>query len=122
MIKNPKGPTITFKIEEYALARDVIKHQAAKKKQAKIFSTILQAAPLLIMNGFTAAAKDNENDVMKIASLMLQSLFPPIKVHDMNLSTCKRVVMFNKTEATEDENGEGKDGEIEFRHYGVSAR
>jgi len=26
VIKNPKGPTITFKIEEYALARDVIKH------------------------------------------------------------------------------------------------
>jgi ribosome biogenesis protein SSF1/2 len=26
VIKNPQGPTITFKITEYALARDVIKH------------------------------------------------------------------------------------------------
>ena len=25
MCKNPKGPTMVFKIEEYALARDVIK-------------------------------------------------------------------------------------------------
>lgn len=56
LIKNPKGPTITFKIEEYALARDVIKHVTAKKKASKIFTTILQAPPLLIMNGFTAAA------------------------------------------------------------------
>jgi ribosome biogenesis protein SSF1/2 len=32
LIKNPKGPTITFKIEEYALARDVIKHVTSKKK------------------------------------------------------------------------------------------
>ena len=25
IIKNPKGPTITFKIDQYSLARDVIK-------------------------------------------------------------------------------------------------
>lgn len=122
LIKNPKGPTITFKIEEYALARDVIKHVTSKKKQAKIFTNILQAPPLLIMNGFTAAAQAEGNDVMKIVSLMLQSLFPPIKIHEMNLSTCKRVVMFNKTEGHSEENGQQKDGEIEFRHYGVSAR
>jgi ribosome biogenesis protein SSF1/2 len=43
-------------------------------------------------------------------------MFPPIKVQAMNLSTCKRVVMFN---LSTDENGEPF---IEFRHYGVSAR
>ena len=26
LVKNPKGPTITFKIDEYALAKDVIAH------------------------------------------------------------------------------------------------
>lgn len=26
IVKNPKGPTITFKISEYALARDIVKH------------------------------------------------------------------------------------------------
>jgi len=25
LIKNPKGPTLTFKIKEYSLARDVVK-------------------------------------------------------------------------------------------------
>jgi len=27
LVKNPKGPTITFKIEEYSLAKDVVKFQ-----------------------------------------------------------------------------------------------
>ena len=44
------------------------------------------------MNGF---ASRPDNDAYKIVSLMLQSLFPPIKVQSMNLSQCKRVVMFN---------------------------
>lgn len=47
---------------------------------------------------------------------MIQSMFPPIKVQSMNLSTCKRVVLFN---LTKNEKGEE---EIEFRHYGISAR
>jgi len=39
-------------------------------------------------------------------------MFPPLKVQSMNLSTCKRIILFNLN----DEN------EIEFRHYGLSAR
>ena len=49
---------------------------------------------------------------------MVQSMFPPIKVQTMNLSTCKRVVMFNLVESSNEE----EDNMIEFRHYGVSAR
>lgn len=43
-------------------------------------------------------------------------MFPPIKVHSMNLNQCKRVVLFNLV--TEDDGTEA----IEFRHYGISAR
>jgi ribosome biogenesis protein SSF1/2 len=66
------------------------------------------------MNGFGGR---EENDPYKIVSLMIQSMFPPIKVQSMNLTTCKRVVLFNlvKNEETGEE-------EIEFRHYGISAR
>jgi len=42
-----------------------------------VFSRELQNAPLLIMNGF---ATRPDNDAYKIVSLMIQSLFPPIKV------------------------------------------
>ena len=112
LLKNPKGPTITFKIQEYSLAKDVVAFQQ-KKRNSKIFSKTLQSAPLLIMNGFS---NRDENDAYRIVSLMLQSLFPPIKVHSMNLNQCKRVVMFNLVT--------GEDGKeaIEFRHYGLSAR
>jgi ribosome biogenesis protein SSF1/2 len=113
LIKNPKGPTITFKIDEFALARDVVSFTKENKRHSKIFTTTMQAAPLLIMNGFGSKA---DNDPLKIASLMIQSMFPPIKVQSMNLGACKRIVLFNLTQT--------KDGEdvIEFRHYGVSAR
>ena len=112
-LKNPKGPTITMKIKEYSLTKDVVAHQQLIKKNAKIFSTTLQSPPLLIMNGFGGR---EDNDPYKIVSLMLQSMFPPIKVQAMNLSTCKRVVLFNLVT-----NSEGEP-EIEFRHYGISAR
>lgn len=83
------------------------------KRHSKIFTTTMQAAPLLIMNGFGSKA---DNDPLKIASLMIQSMFPPIKVQSMNLGACKRIVLFNLTQT---KNGEDV---IEFRHYGVSAR
>ena len=67
------------------------------------------------MNGF---ASRPDNDAYKIVSLMLQSLFPPIKVQSMNLTQCKRVVMFNLVTNAETGEAEG----IEFRHYGISAR
>ena len=88
VIKNPKGPTMVFKIEEYALARDIVKFQQANKRHSKIFSTTLQAAPLLIMNGF---GNREENDPFKLASLMLQSLFPPIKVQSVSVSFLSKV-------------------------------
>ena len=51
-VKNPKGPTITCKIEEYVLSKDVVAYQQMIKKNAKVFSHTLQSPPLLIMNGF----------------------------------------------------------------------
>ena len=52
VIKNPKGPTLCFKIDNYTLARDIVKFMQETKKTNKIYSTTLQTAPLLIMNGF----------------------------------------------------------------------
>ena len=76
-VKNPKGPTLTFKIDEYALSKDVVAYQQETKRNNKIFSMTLQSPPLLIMNGFGGR---EEGDPHKIVSLMIQSMFPPIKV------------------------------------------
>lgn len=99
-------------MEEFSLARDVVSFVKANKRHSKVFDTTMQTAPLLIMNGFS---QKTDNDPHKIASLMIQSMFPPIKVQSMNLSACKRIVLFNLI------NKDGHDF-IEFRHYGVSAR
>lgn len=40
-LKNPKGPTITCKIDEYALSKDVVAYQQLLKKNAKVFSMTL---------------------------------------------------------------------------------
>lgn len=77
LVKNPKGPTMTLKIEDYALSKDVISYQQESKRNNKIFSMTLQSPPLLIMNGFGGR---EEQDPHKILSLMIQSMFPPIKV------------------------------------------
>ena len=66
------------------------------------------------MNGF---GNKEDTDPYRIVSLMVQSLFPPIRVQSMNLSKCKRVVLFNLVK-----NDQGEDEAIEFRHYGISAR
>lgn len=38
LIKNPRGPTVTFKIADYSLARDVVKYQQLHRRYSKIFS------------------------------------------------------------------------------------
>ena len=40
-LKNPKGPTITMKILEYSLSKDVVAHQQKIKRNAKVFSHTL---------------------------------------------------------------------------------
>mgnify|MGYP006096316921 CR=1 FL=1 len=68
IIKNPKGPTLTFKIDDYSLSKDVQKYIQETKKNSKIFSMTLQSPPLLIMNGF---GNRDDQDPYKIVSLML---------------------------------------------------
>ena len=41
IIKNPKGPTMVFKVNEYTLAKDVVKFVQANKRHSKTFSTDL---------------------------------------------------------------------------------
>jgi ribosome biogenesis protein SSF1/2 len=41
LVKNPKGPTLTFKIDEYALSKDVVAYQQETKRNNKIFSSTL---------------------------------------------------------------------------------
>ncbi|XP_057337741.1 protein Peter pan [Microplitis mediator] len=118
----PRGPTLTFKIINFTLARDVI---SALKKQM-VFEEAFKNFPLVILNNFSGAAgkdednKDNvlngdddeeENDAhIKLMATTFQNMFPSINITKINLSTVRRCVCLNYNPA---------DKSIDFRHYAI---
>lgn len=114
IVKNPIGPTITFKIKNYCLCKDIVAFNQQYKKKNKIFTEKFLTAPLLVMSGFSNLEED---DSFKLVTYMLQSLFPPLNVEKIKLDDCKRVVLFNLVRPTD-----GSVPYIEFRHYALHAR
>ena len=107
--KLPAGPTATFKVLNYTLAGDLVTNHSLSKVSTN--------SPLLVMSGF-GKEESNVSEASKIVSVLLQSIFPPINVHAINLSQCKRVVLFNSMKAEE-----GSDAvKVEFRHYEITTR
>jgi len=101
MARLPKGPTVTFKVNEYSLVKDVTK----AKLRPSSFENHYLASPLVVLNGFTKGSPHIE-----MVTTMVQSLFPAINVYTLKLSKCKRVVLFNYNKETD---------QIEFRHYSI---
>lgn len=97
----PRGPTLTFRITEYVMARDV---RSALKRQVTYEKQFLHH-PLLILNGFSGEARE-----LQLTSSMFQNMFPSINVAKVKLNTIKRCVLINRDDAT---------GDIEFRHYTI---
>jgi ribosome biogenesis protein SSF1/2 len=69
--KMPRGPTITFHVEEYSLAKDVLKLQRRPKSPGLEYLH----APLVVLNNFGDNSKH-----MQLLATMLQNMFPAIKV------------------------------------------
>ncbi|KAI8815337.1 Brix domain-containing protein [Cladochytrium replicatum] len=99
-----RGPTISFRVTSYALAKDVLKLQKNPRSPGSEFKT----PPLVVLNGFG----DDKKEV-KLMVTMLQNMFPTIDVRKMRLSEARRVVLFNRDRET---------GEIEMRHYAIHVR
>merc|ERR1711988_79 len=97
----PRGPTLTFRISQYVMARDV---RSSLKRQVTYEKQFLHH-PLLIMNGFSGDARE-----IQLTSSMFQNMFPSISVAQIKLNTIKRCVLLNRDEES---------GEIEFRHYTI---
>lgn len=67
----PQGPTLTFKIHDYSLSRDVVSSLRKQYTHSKCFLN----SPLIIMNGFSG-----EGPQLKLMSTMFQSMFPTLNV------------------------------------------
>ena len=98
----PRGPTLSFRVHKYTLAREV----AAAQKNPRSPPNAFRAPPLVVLNNFGDAPHQ------KLATITFQNLFPPINVKKVKLSTCQRAVLvdFDK-----------ESNRFMFRHYSISA-
>nr|CDI54564.1 related to SSF1-Nucleolar protein involved in the assembly of the large ribosomal subunit [Melanopsichium pennsylvanicum 4] len=104
ILRAPRGPTLTFRVNKYALSKDV---QAASRRPTPPGSEFV-TPPLLVLNNF-----GGEERQIKLLVATFQNLFPPIQVQTMKLSQARRIVLLNYNSATRT---------IDWRHFLISVR
>ncbi|KAI8971604.1 Brix domain-containing protein [Mycotypha africana] len=100
----PRGPTLTFRVHEYALAKDCI----ALQRNPRTSDIEFRKSPLLVLNNFQQPGKE-----FKVLTVMLQNMFPAVDVQTMQISEARRVLLFNYNEDT---------GMIDMRHYSIGVK
>jgi ribosome biogenesis protein SSF1/2 len=98
----PRGPTLSFRVHKYTLAREVQSSQKNPRSPPSAF----RSPPLVVLNNFGDAPHQ------KLATITFQNLFPPINVKKVKLSTCQRAVLIDYDKTT---------NRFQFRHYSISA-
>lgn len=126
ILKTPQGPTITFKVScsscacrltaslhlmmlsskvnSFCHTKDVKDLQKRPVSEDKAF----HSPPLVVVSGMTKGADEEQQQHLKLVSMTLQNLFPPIDVSKIKLNACRRVVLFHRSTET---------GQIEMRHF-----
>ncbi|XP_005180404.1 protein Peter pan [Musca domestica] len=97
----PRGPTLTFKVHQFTLARDVI----SQNKKQFIDEGMFKHSPLVVMNNFTGDGKH-----LKLMAHTFQNMFPAINLAEVNIATIRRCVLFSYNPET---------NLVEMRHYSI---
>lgn len=100
----PRGPTLTFKLNEYSLMKDVV----SILKRPKTIGQQFRNPSLAVLNGF-----NGEDSHIKLMTTVFQNMFPSLKVQKVKLSDIGRCSVFNYNPET---------GCVDFRHYNIEAR
>ena len=127
----PRGPTLHFRVEQYALCKEVRKAQKRPQGGGKEYLT----APLLVMNNFISPTADGTQPAVpkhleSLTTTIFQSLFPPISPQSTPLSSIRRVLLLNREmpKASPTSNISNvdlkEDGAyvLNFRHYAITTR
>ncbi|CAD6991138.1 protein Peter pan isoform X1 [Ceratitis capitata] len=101
VVRMPRGPTLTFKVHQFTLARDVL----STSKRQFVDEDMFKHSPLVIMNNFTGDGKH-----LKLMASTFQNMFPAINLAQVNIATIRRCVLFSYTPDT---------NLIEMRHYSI---
>ncbi|KAM4675341.1 suppressor of SWI4 1 homolog [Discoglossus pictus] len=100
-VRLPKGPTLSFKVTQYSLVKDVV----SSLKKHRMHDQQFTHPPLLVLNNFGTQGMH-----VKLMATMFQNMFPSINVHKVNLNTIKRCILINYNDDTQ---------LIDFRHYSL---
>lgn len=122
LARTPSGPTLTFKIQQFSLCKNVRKVQ---RRPFDINSTnITSNPPIVVTNNFGDATAAPHVKLMRIT---FQNMFPALNVATVRLGDCRRVVLFNFLRREDGEDGINANGqseedeEVEVRHYAIRA-
>lgn len=97
----PRGPTLTFRVGDYVLARDVL---SALKRQVT-YAKQFQHSPLLILNNFKG-----EGIHLKLMASMFQNIFPSLNINKVKLNSVRRCVLLSYNSDVET---------VDLRHYTI---
>ncbi|EFO86426.1 hypothetical protein CRE_01216 [Caenorhabditis remanei] len=97
-----EGPTLSFKVKQYCLARHVFNIQKRPIATDKLF----KSSPLVVMNGFG----DGEKKHLSLVQTFIQNMFPSINVDTLQIGSLKRCLIVSYDEETD---------EISMRHYAI---
>nr|AAH80470.1 Unknown (protein for MGC:89755) [Xenopus tropicalis] len=100
-VRLPKGPTLSFKVNQYSLMKDVV----SSLKKHRMHEEQFMHPPLLVLNNF-----GNQGMHVKLMATMFQNMFPSINVHKVNLNTIRRCILINYDDETQ---------QLDFRHYSL---
>lgn len=76
VLRLPRGPTLTFKVHQFTLARDVI----SQNKKQFVDEDIFKHSPLVVMNNFTGDGKH-----LKLMASTFQNMFPAINLAEVRV-------------------------------------
>ncbi|XP_037944575.1 protein Peter pan [Teleopsis dalmanni] len=101
VLRMPRGPTLTFKVHQFTLTRDIL----STNKRQFVDDDIFKHSPLVIMNNFTGEGKH-----LKLMATTFQNMFPAINLAQVNIATIRRCVLFSYNTETK---------LVEMRHYNI---
>ncbi|XP_067122245.1 suppressor of SWI4 1 homolog [Centruroides vittatus] len=97
----PRGPTLTFRVLNYTLARDVI----SSLRRQVTYASQFMSHPLLVLNNLSG-----EGMHLKLIASMFQNMFPSININNVNLNGIRRCVLLNY---------DAESDTFDFRHYTI---
>ncbi|XP_056366468.1 suppressor of SWI4 1 homolog isoform X2 [Oenanthe melanoleuca] len=95
----PGGPTLTFKVLQYSLVRDVV----SALRRHRMHEQQFRHPPLLILGNFGEPQMQ-----VKLMAGMFQGMFPKINVHKVNLNSIRRCLLVSYDSDSQ---------HLQLRHY-----